>query len=187
MKILECIEKIAWNRVISDFQYIILNKFVNQIPCWQLRKVIYKKMGMTIGAGARIGIGTVVLNPIGIKIGDRSVVNENCMLDGRGELIIGHDSSISAYTKILTASHKSEGQNFDYYSQKTRIRNYVWTGTAAIILDGSDVKDYTVIGAGAVLKGKTEERDIMIGNPAKCIKKRELAQGYQIKYKPYFR
>lgn len=180
-------EKISWDRIKLDLQYIILNKVINQIPCWQLRKRIYKKKGMTIGEGARIGIGTVVLNPTGIKIGDRSVINENCMLDGRGGLIIGHDTSISAYSKILTASHKCEGQNFDYYTQKTRVRNYVWMGTAAIILNGSDIKDYTVIGAGAVLKGKTEVGDIMVGNPAKCIKKRKIAQTYQLRYKAYFR
>ena len=180
-------KKIVWDRLKYDFQYISLNKIINQIPCWQLRKKVYEKMGMTIGKGARIGIGTVILNPVGIKIGDRSVINENCMLDGRGGLAIGHDTSISSYTKILTASHMCESQNFDYCEQKTRIRNYVWIGTAALILNGSDIKDYAVVGAGAVLKGKAEERDIMIGNPARCIRKRKVTERYQLRYKAYFR
>ena len=180
-------EKIAWNRVKYDFQYVSLNKIVNQIPCWKLRKKIYEQMGMTLGKGARIGIGTIVLNPIGIKIGDRSVINENCVLDGRGGLIIGHDTSISAHTQILSASHRCEKQNFEYFVEKTRIRNYFWIGTAALILNGSEVKDYAVVGAGAVLKGKAEERDIMIGNPARCIRKRKVTGRYQLKYKAYFR
>lgn len=142
---------------------------------------------MTIGKEARIGIGTVILNPAGIKLGDRSVVNENCLLDGRGGLTIGHDTSISAYTKIITASHRSDRKKFDYYRQKTKIGNYVWIGTGAIILDGSAVKNYVIIGAGSVLKGKTEEKDIVIGNPVQCIRKRELEQGYQLNYKAYFR
>lgn len=144
-------------------------------------------MGMTIGKGARIGIGTIVLNPMGIKIGDRSVINENCMLDGRGGLTIGHDTSISSYARVITASHKCEGPNFEYCQQNTRIRNYVWIGTAALILNGSDVKDYAVVGAGAVLKGRAEERDIMIGNPARCIRKRTAVGRYQLRYKAYFR
>ncbi len=179
--------KITWNRVILDMQYIVLNRVVNHIPCWWIRKKIYTKMGMTIGMGSRIGIGTIILNPSRIEIGNRSVINENCMLDGRGGLIIGHDTSISAYAKILTASHKSNGRNFDYYSQKTKIGSYVWLGTSSIILDGSVIKNYTIIGAGAVLKGVTEERDILVGNPAVCIKKRELNQTYQLKYQAYFR
>ena len=88
-------------KVLSDLQYILLNKFINQIPCWKLRKILYKRLGLTIGRNVRIGIGTIVINPSGIKIGDRSVINENCLLDGRGGLIIGHDTSISSYTKQI--------------------------------------------------------------------------------------
>ncbi len=174
-------------KVLSDLQYILLNKFINQIPCWKLRKILYKRLGLTIGRNVRIGIGTIVINPSGIKIGDRSVINENCLLDGRGGLIIGHDTSISSYTKIITASHKSDGKQFDYYKQKTKIGSYVWTGTSAIILDGSIIRNLTIVGAGAVLKGETDEKDIMIGNPAQCIGKRNLRIGYQLNYKAYFR
>lgn len=178
---------ISWDRVRLDFNYILLNRVINHIPSWRVRKYLYKQFGMHLGDKARVGIGTVVLNPKGIYIGNRSVINENCYLDGRGILKIGHDASISAYSKILSASHRENSENFQYFERKTTIGNCTWIGTGAVILDGSQIKDFAIIGAGAVFKGIADERGIFIGNPAKCIKKRRLKKNYQLEYKPYFR
>lgn len=176
-----------WDRMCFDAQYIFLNRFVNKIPSWAIRRLIYVKCGMHLHENARIGIGTVVICPHNISIGERSVINENCFLDGRGGLKIGRDTSISAYTKILSASHRSNGKNFQYYTRKTIIGKHVWIGLGAVILDGSKVEDDTIIGAGAVLKGCTSKKDIMVGNPAKCIKKREMHNDYHLEYKAFFR
>ena len=112
---------------------------------------------MRLQDGARIGIGTIVLHPRGIYVGKRSIINENCFLDGRGGLYIGRDTSISTYTKILSASHRENSGCFEYFTSKTYIGKHVWIGTGAIILDGSQINDYAVIGAGAVLKGTAEK------------------------------
>lgn len=176
-----------WNRIRYDLQYILLNKVICHIPSWTLRKYVYNKLGMHLAPGSKIGIGTVVINPKGIHVGQRSVINENCLLDGRGGLVIGCDTSISAFTRILSASHKVNSGNFQYYARRTRIGSHVWIGTGATILDGSQVKDFAVIGAGAVFKGDAEEGDIYVGNPAKCIKKRTVRNDYHLSLKTYFR
>ena len=176
-----------WNQIGHNLEYIVLNKFVNQIPSWTIRRYLYLKFRMEIASDARIGIGTVIVNPSGIRIGKRSVVNENCFLDGRGGLKIGRDTSISAYTKIISASHRENGDDFQYFTSETKIGKHVWIGTGATILDGSYIRDYVVIGAGAVLKGDTKERDILVGNPAYRIKKREIKKDYHLKYIAYFR
>jgi len=176
-----------WGRLGCDAQYIILNRFVNRIPSWFIRRKIYVKCGMQLHKDTRIGIGTVVLCPQKICIGERSVINEDCFLDGRGGLWIGSDTSISAYTKIISASHRENSNKFQYYTKKTIIGKHVWIGLGAVILDGSRVADGTVIGAGAVLKGCTGVRDVMVGNPAKCIRKRKMLNGYRLEYHAFFR
>ena len=174
-------------RIKSDFEYIWLNKVVCNIPCWTVRKLIYKRHGMKIEKNSRIGIGTIIVCPSGISIGDRTTINEYCFLDGRGGLHIGHDCSVSAYSKIISASHYLNSNSFKYYERKTFISDYVWIGIGAIILDGSVLEEKSVVGAGAVLKGKAESGRVYIGNPAKAIKKRKLDKGYVLNYKPYFR
>ena len=176
-----------WNRLKYDLQYIILNEVVNKIPIWSVRRMIYKKFGLQMGEKSRIGIGTMIICPQNIKIGCRTVINENCVLDGRGGLVIGHDTSISMFTKILSASHKVNSPQFAYYISKTVIGHRVWTGTAAVILDGTKIGNYAVIGANAVVKGYVRERQIMVGNPAREIKKRIIDKNYRLNYKAYFR
>ena len=176
-----------FKRLWADFKYIVTNEIVINIPCWSLRRSILKCMGLKIGNNSRIGIGTKIVNPKGITIGDRTTINENCHLDGRGGLYIGNDVSISIYTKILTASHRANSDTFEYYENSVVIEDNVWTGCNAIILDGSQIEKFSIIGAGCVFKGNTEEADIVVGNPAQAIKKRNLNTAYKLMYSPYFR
>ena len=162
-----------WQRVGYDFQYVILNWIVNRIPIWSLRKILYK--------------GFERKWPQNFRLGERVVVNEYCVLDGRGGLIIGHDTSLSMFTKILSASHKADSSQFEYYEKKTVIGNHVWTGVAAVVLDGSKIGNYAVVGANAVIKGNVLKEQIMIGNPAKEVKKRRANGDYRLTYKSYFR
>ena len=174
-------------RLKSDFKYILLNSFVIYIPSWTLRKIILKKMGMTIESGARIGIGTKIVQPETIYIGKRSIINEFCHLDGRGKLYIGDDVSISIYSKFVTASHQLNSEEFEYYEHSTRIENRVWIGIGAVILDGSIIGQGSVIGAGCVFKGIATPYKVYVGNPAQEIKTRNPKLSYQLNYKPYFR
>lgn len=179
---------VNWNRVKYDLEYIILNRFVNCIPSWTIRRFFYKYYGMKIHTGARIGIGTVVVYPSGIEIGHRSIVNENCFIDGRGGLRIGRDTSISTYTKIVTGSHDYNSDTFEHIRKLTIIGDRVWIGINAVILDGSRIKNRSVIGASSVVKGLVEEDSIVIGNPAKPVKKRQLNnKRFRMQYYPYFR
>lgn len=179
--------KINWIRVSYDLQYVMLNLFINRVPCWTIRKLVYQKCGLRIGKDARIGIGTTVICPKGIKIGDRSVVNENCVLDGRGGLAIGHDTSVSMFSKMLSASHKPDSSKFEYYTKRTVIGSNVWIGTSAVILDGSKIADCAVVGANATVKGVVKRKSVVVGNPAREIRERRLDKSYRLDYKAYFR
>lgn len=177
--------KLSLDRLRYDWQYIWLNRIVNQIPSWKVRRFFYIRCGMKISTNARIGIGTIILEPAKISVGERSVINEQCLLDGRGGLYIGQDTSISMNAKILSASHKED--SFRYIARKTIIGNHVWIGTNALILDGSKIENFVIVGAGAVMKGKTEMGDVLIGNPARVVRKRRKVVDYHLMHKPYFR
>ena len=179
--------RIDWEKVQYDLQYIILNCIANKIPSWTIRRAIYVRSGMQLGKGSRIGINTVVVCPQNIKISSGTIVNENCVLDGRGRLTIGRDTSISMYSKILSASHKLDSPVFEYCVKKTTIGNNVWTGTSAVILDGSKIGDFAVVGANSVVKGAVAEKSVMIGNTAREIKKRSVENRYCLNFKAYFR
>ena len=171
----------------GDIKYVFMNNIINRIPSWHIRKALYSLSGLKIGVGARIGMKTIVVWPKKIAIGDRSVINEYCYIDGRGGLSIGNDCSISNYSKIITGTHNMNSNSFDYLSTPISIGDCVWIGTGAIVLNGSILKDGSVIGAGCVFKGTAEKNDVYIGNPAQLIKKRNLSDHYKIEFRPHCR
>ncbi|MDF2943095.1 MAG: putative acetyltransferase [Herbinix sp.] len=174
-------------RILEDGRYIILNCITNKIPCWTLRKCIYEMYGMKIGRNARIGMNTVIINPKGISIGKRTIINEFCHLDGRGGLKIGNNVSVSINSMILTTTHLIDSPIFEYIEGAVVIEDNVWLGSNSLVLNNSFIKKKCIIGAGAVFKGISEPDSVYIGNPVKLLKKRNLKTSYQIDYKPYFR
>jgi virginiamycin A acetyltransferase len=54
----------------------------------------------------------------------------------------------------------------------TQIGNDVWIGDNAVVLRGVNVRTGSVIGAGAVVTSDTDEFSIMVGNPARKVRKR---------------
>lgn len=175
------------NRIIYDFKFVMLNCFVNRIPCWHLRKSFYLLCGMSIGKKTRIGINTIIFEPQKVCIGDRTIINDNCYIDARGGLNIGNDVSISAKSCIYTTSHDVDSSFFEYKEYACKVENNVWLGSNSLIIGPSLIKSNTVIGAGSVFKGVSEKNGIYIGNPAKLKKIRKIKQNYEVDFKAYFR
>ena len=112
--------------ILSDIKYIWLNEFVCRMPAWWIRRFFYKLAGMKIGKYSRIGIGTIVVRPRGIQLGERCIINEYCHMDGRGKLVIGDNVSISIYTKLISASHILNDEEFTYRSGPITIQDHVF-------------------------------------------------------------
>ena len=180
-------KKMDWAFFKKDLQYIFLNQIVSSIPSWTIRNFFYKCSGMKIGPKARIGINTVIISPKGITIGCRSVINDHCVLDGSGGITIKNDVSISAFTKIYSCTHKTDSDFFEYITNPIIIKNNVWIAANAMILDGSILNEFSVIGANSCFKGVAEKGGIYYGKPAILRKKRMLDKEYKIDFEPHFR
>lgn len=176
-----------FNRLKYDLKYMILNFIINRIPSWYVRKFFYKLLGMKIGAGSRVGINTIVVEPQNIVIGERTIINEFCYLDGRGGIVIGDDTSISIQTMFSTGTHNMRSGDFAYESGEIMVGNNVWIGARAVILNDTVIENEAVIGAGCVFKGNAAKKDVFVGNPARKVKERELEKTYHIDYNPFFR
>ena len=111
--------------IVLDLIYIILNYFVCYVPCWHFRKLCYQLLGMKIGQGSRILMGTTIIKPWKIKIGKNSIINEKCHLDARGGIIIHNNVSISIYTVLITGSHNAQSPTFEFLEMPIHIEDNV--------------------------------------------------------------
>lgn len=171
----------------NDILYIFVNYFVENIPIWTIRKILFNLLGMKIGRNSRIAMKCIIFSPKKIEIGENNIINEHCLLDGRGFLKIGNNNSISMFSKIYSCSHYLNSDNFDYYCKKTEIKDNCWLGTSSVIMPGSLLNDFTVISVNSVFKGISKEKEVYAGNPSTLIKNRLINKKYINQYKSWFR
>lgn len=152
--------------------------------------------GLSIGSGVLVRKGTRVrvLNGAKLSIGDRTVLERNCLLVSEGSLAIGNDSFIGSGTTIVAAKqikigadaliaenvtirdqdhatassgpYRAQGFNCGPVSIETN----VWVGASAIVLKGVKIGEGAIIAAGAVVSKNVSARQVVGGVPAKPIR-----------------
>lgn len=174
--------------IILDFIYVFYNYFVCYIPCWHIRKQLYLMGGVKIGKGSRILMSVKIIKPWKIRIGENTIINEGCSIDGRGGVVIGNNTSISIGTYIITGSHYSKSETFEFYEGDVVIEDNVWIGARCIILPNVILGKCCLVGAGStILSGEYKEDSFWSGVPAKYIRQRDLKGVYRQYWNPWFR
>lgn len=165
--------------------YYFINHFISRVPSNALRFFAYKIAGLKIGKGSSIHMHCFIFNNK-IFIGNNSVINRSCFLDGRGEIHIGNNVSISPGVQLITGTHDPDSTDFKYITKNITIEDFVWIGTSAIILPGVTLKKGTVVAAGSIVTKPSEPMTIIGGNPARLIRKRSSSLQYTCGWNPPF-
>ena len=76
----------------------------------------------------------------------------------------------------MTGYHDISSNTFDLIIKPITIGDGVWITTRVTILPGISIGDYAVAAANSVVTKDVEAFDVVGGNPAKFIKKRELKE-----------
>lgn len=133
---------------------------------------------ITIGRNTKIRRGAMVQSFGGdVTIGADCTLQSYSMLYGGGPLKIGSGVRVATHSVIVASSHNFEDPDAPILAQGVAyqgiiIGDDVWIGANTTITDGSHIAQGGVIGAGAVVRGKTEPFSVYAGVPAKLIRKR---------------
>ena len=71
-----------------------------KLPSHRMRIAALRKWGASIGDGATFYHGFEVRNASGLRVGPRSSIGNDAILDARGGLTIGHDVNLSTAVQI---------------------------------------------------------------------------------------
>ncbi len=161
--------------ILAGGLYIFCNYIIAYIPCWTVRKLLYRMCGMKIGKHSRIMMRTVVTIPWRIVIGDNTTINEYCYLDGRGKLKIGNNVNIALYSMLITGTHDYKSAAFDFYTEPITVESGAWLAARTTVLNGAYLKKSCIVSAGSVVTPRTvcEENTIYCGVPAVKVRERE--------------
>lgn len=129
-----------------------------------------------------------------IRFKGRATVEPYCRLIGEPEIVVGNNFYMNAHCHILGeitfgdnvmlgpkvviwgrdhSMDMGEPMNQQPHLNKpVKIGNDVWIGAGAIILKGVSIGDGAVVGAGSVVTKDIADYAVVVGNPAREIKKR---------------
>lgn len=147
---------------------------VGIVPLHWVRRFFYRVFGVTIGKSSTIHMFAKFYNPLGVTIGDDTVIGDQVVLDGRASLIIGNHVDIASRVMIYNAEHDIHADDFGFSSAPVKIEDYVFIGPNAIILPGVTIGKGAVVGAGAVVTKDVSSMTVVGGVPAKQIGERKV-------------
>jgi putative colanic acid biosynthesis acetyltransferase WcaF len=161
-------------RLARQVYYLILaivNLMLKLAPHPIISLLILKILRQNVAWNASIHRGLYIysLKPHSLTIGQRTIINPSVKLDGRGGLIIGNDVAISTGCALYSYNHDHHHINRPTIAKKTIVGSGAFIYSYAIILPGSVINRFTVIGAGSVISGKTKPNALYAGNPGRLI------------------
>jgi acetyltransferase-like isoleucine patch superfamily enzyme len=175
---------------VKGLRLFLCNKVINRIPFACIRIPLLRRY-ITIGKDSNVMTNVQILNGAlsrsQIVIGNNSVVNPFCLLDGRiGKIRIGNCVDIARDTFIFTREHDPNSDDHGGKSADVIIEDYVWIAARAIILPGVTIGRGAVVAAGAVVTKNVSPMTIVAGVPARKIGERKSKLQYKIKHFPFF-
>ncbi len=134
------------------------------------RRLKLTQNGASIHNSAEIGEVKVDGNNNNLTIGKLSFLGKT-YIALHDQVTIGDFVCINDGVEILTASHDVEDPDWKLIKNSITIEDYAWIGTGAMILPGVRIGKGAVVGARAVVSKSVLPGSIVVGNPAKPVKK----------------
>lgn len=141
------------------------------------RYVLLKTLAKSVGDNVSIFPGVFFENIENLILGNNVSIHQMCYLDAEGGIEIGDDVSIAHRSTILSSNHSYKDvlvpiKYQDMILKKTVLHNNIWIGCGCVILAGVNIQSGCVIGAASTVTCNIEKDSVVVGSPARIIKKR---------------
>lgn len=138
----------------------------NLVGLYSKTIIVTRAPGAYIRIGNNVGMsGVTIYARKGIEIG------ENTAIGGNTKILDNDFHPIEAEARNKLLADKNGGDSDLVPAKPIKIGKNCFIGCNAIVLKGTELGDGCVVGAGAVVSGKFEADSVIVGNPARVIKK----------------
>ena len=135
-----------------------------------------------IGDRVYVGHGTMLKGyyAADMRIGSGTWVGQMCFFHSAGGITIGRNVGVGPCVKIITSYHTEAGMETPILHSPiefsgVEVGDDCDIGVGAILLPGTKLGVGVQVGAGAVVKGTFDDYSVVVGVPAREVKKRRGA------------
>ncbi|QRX62714.1 acyltransferase [Dysgonomonadaceae bacterium zrk40] len=168
-------------------QFLYMKKGKRSVIYRSVRKDIVPFNGFNLGKSSVIEDYAIVNNAVGdIVIGDFTRIGMGNTIIG--PVMIGNNVILAQNIVISALNHNFEDVSMTINQQgvvtdQITIENNVWIGANSSILAGVHIGEHVVVGAGSVVTKEIPPYCVVVGNPARILKKYDHKEQRWIKLK----
>ncbi|MDU5109610.1 MAG: acyltransferase [Clostridium sp.] len=139
---------------------------------WITRKTL-RKINSNISIEGDLEIGSINR----LQIGDYVHLGANCKMNCYGGVVIGNNVVLGPNVTIWSVDHNYKNANMIPFDEiqlckKVVIEDNVWIGANSTIIPGITIGEGAIIAMGSVVTRDVNPLEVVGGNPAKTINKR---------------
>lgn len=109
-----------------------------------------------------------------LEMGVNSFINYDCIMLNNAMVKLGDNVLVGPKVSFYTAMHPIDAKQREQwlvYAKPITVEDNVWIGGSATILGGVTIGKNAIVGAGAVVTKDVEPNTIVVGNPARVLRK----------------
>lgn len=145
-------------------------------PSFGWRRLVLRCFGATLGKHVHLYPSTRVYFPWNLRVGDWSAIGEDVLIYNLGLVTIGEKVTISHRAHLCAGTHDYTRPDMPLLKPPITIEDQAWVCADAFVGPGVSVGEGAVVGARAVVTNDVAPWTVVVGNPARAIKKREIIQ-----------
>ena len=166
-------DEAIFNIVKDTVHYVeILNKLSNSEI--QRRRDFLRTFVAKLDEGAMINSPFYMEFANYLEMGVNSFINYDCIMLNNAMVKLGDNVLVGPKVSFYTAMHPIDAKQREQwlvYAKPITVEDNVWIGGSATILGGVTIGKNAIVGAGAVVTKDVEPNTIVVGNPARVLRK----------------
>lgn len=139
---------------------------------WGWRRFLLRLFGARIGREVHIYPSARIAIPWNLSIGDQSAIGDGAIVYSLGHISLGERVTVSQGAHLCAGTHDYRDPAMPLLKLPIVIENDAWICADAFVGPGSRVGTGAIVGARCVVTKDVEPGAIMIGNPARLLRRR---------------
>jgi putative colanic acid biosynthesis acetyltransferase WcaF len=145
-------------------------------PCFAWRRFLLRCFGAKIGRSVHVYPSATIYFPWNLEAGEESAIGEQAFIYNLGRVTLGPRVTISHRAHLCAGTHDYGKPDFPLLRPPIVIGPQAWICTDAFVGPGVTIGEGAIVGARAVAMKDVTPWSIVVGNPARESKKREITR-----------